>query len=189
MLDLFLRFERALSQCALYVAVLMLIVSVSLAFYQVLTRFVLDAPSTWSEVMARSSMIWCVFLGAAACFRGGYMMAVEAIYNLVPETAIKWIEVLIAICCLIVLMVLVVYGTQMTLRVSSQKLSGVGITIAWIYAAVPVGAAFSSLSVAARLLAQLSGREALGVADAEVPEAVSSVQSDDMKNDTEKVRS
>ena len=187
MLDLFLRFERTLSQCALYVAVLMLIASVSLAFYQVLTRFVLDAPSTWSEVMARSSMIWCVFLGAAASFRGGYMMAVEAIYKLVPEKAIKWVEVFIAICCLIVLVVLVVYGTQMTLRVSSQTLSGVGITIAWVYAAIPVGAAFSLLSVVARLLAQLNGREPSREAEIDVQD--SSVQHAEMKNDRENVRS
>ncbi|MEE3216048.1 MAG: TRAP transporter small permease, partial [Pseudomonadota bacterium] len=60
MLDLFFRFERAVSQIALYAAVLMLVASVSLGFYQVLTRFVFDAPSTWSEVMARSTMIWCV---------------------------------------------------------------------------------------------------------------------------------
>ncbi|MBY6028440.1 TRAP transporter small permease [Halomonas sp. DP8Y7-1] len=169
MLDLFFRFERAVSQIALYAAVLMLVASVSLGFYQVLTRFVFDAPSTWSEVMARSTMIWCVFLGAAATFRGGYMMAVEVIYKLVPAPALKVLESVIALCCMIVLAILVIYGYQMTLRVQNQMLSGVGISIAWIYAAIPIGAAFSLLSVITRLVAQLSGRETIGVADAEAP--------------------
>ena len=169
MLDLFFRLERAISQVALYAAVLMLIASVSLGFYQVLTRFVFDAPSTWSEVMARSTMIWCVFLGAAATFRGGYMMAVEVIYKLVPTSALKALEILIAACCMIVLAILVIYGYQMTLRVQNQMLSGVGISIAWIYAAIPIGAAFSLLSVITRLIAQLTGRETIGVVDAEAP--------------------
>ncbi|MGQ7246060.1 TRAP transporter small permease [Halomonas sp. V046] len=169
MLDAFLRLERGISQLALWVAVAMLIASVSLGFYQVLTRFVFDAPSTWSEVMARSTMIWCVFMGAAATFRGGYMMAVEVIYKIVPQRGLKALEVFVATCCVIVLLVLVIYGTQMTLRVRSQTLSGVGITIAWIYAAIPIGAAFSLLSVVTRLTAQLCGRETIGVVDAEAP--------------------
>lgn len=176
MLDLLLRVERTISSLALYLAVLMLVCSVSLGFYQVLTRFVLDAPSTWSEVMARSTMIWCVFLGAAACFRGGYMMAVEAIYKLVPRPGLKALEVFIAGSCLIVLAILLYYGIQMTLRVRSQALSGVGISISWIYMAIPVGAAFSLIAVLSRLLAQLAGREEIGAADAEVeattPDAV-----------------
>ncbi|TDX31603.1 TRAP-type C4-dicarboxylate transport system permease small subunit [Modicisalibacter xianhensis] len=169
MLELFLRLERFTSRIALIAAVAMLVVSVSLGFYQVLTRFVFDAPSTWSEVMSRSSMIWCVFLGAAACFRGGYMMAVEVIYKLVPARALVWLELMVALCCLIVLAILVYFGTQMTMRVSAQMLSGVQISIAWVYAAIPVGAAFSVLAVLARIAAQVTRREPIGPAEAEAP--------------------
>lgn len=183
MLDLLLRVERGISSLALYLAVLMLISSVSLGFYQVLTRFVFDAPSTWSEVMARSTMIWCVFLGAAACFRGGYMMAVEAIYKLVPSSALKLLEVFIAGCCLVVLTILLYYGIQMTLRVRSQTLSGVGISIAWIYMAIPVGAGFSLLAVVSRLLAQLAGREEIGVLDAEAEGATEEAHAARAKDD------
>lgn len=169
MLELFLRFERFTSRIALILAVLMLSISVVLAFYQVLTRFVFDAPSTWSEVMSRSAMIWSVFLGAAAGFRGGYMMAVEVIYKLVPARALVWLEGFIVLCCLVVLAILVYFGTLMTIRVSSQTLSGMGISIAWVYAAIPVGAAFSVLAVLARIAAQLTRREPIGPAEAEAP--------------------
>ena len=169
MLELFLRLERFTSRIALIAAVVMLVVSVTLGFYQVLTRFVFDAPSTWSEVMSRSSMIWCVFLGAAASFRGGYMMAVEVIYKLVPARGLVWLELLVALCCLIVLTILVYFGTQMTMRVSSQMLSGMGISIAWAYAAIPVGAAFSILAVLARIASQVTRREPIGPAEAEAP--------------------
>lgn len=164
MLQLFLSIERQTTRLALLGAVLMLIVSVALGFYQVMTRFVFDAPSTWSEVISRSAMIWCVFLGAAAGFRGGFMMSVEVIYKLVPRRRLVWLELLIAGCCATVLVVLIYYGTAMTLRVRSQMLSGLEVSIAWAYAAMPVGASFALVAVVARLLAQASGREAIGPA-------------------------
>ncbi|MDR9439533.1 MAG: TRAP transporter small permease [Halomonas sp.] len=172
MLQLFLRIERQTTRLALLGAVLMLAVSVTLGFYQVLTRFVFDAPSTWSEVISRSAMVWCVFLGAAAGFRGGFMMSVEVIYKLVPGRRLVWLEVLIALCCSIVLVVLIYFGTAMMWRVRTQMLSGLEVSIAWAYAAMPVGASFALVAVLARLLAQASGREVIGPANEEaaIPE-------------------
>ncbi|MGM0562651.1 MAG: TRAP transporter small permease subunit, partial [Pseudomonadota bacterium] len=81
---------------------------------------------------------------------------------IVPRRCLLLVEVLVALACLLVLWILLYYGIAMTLRVSSQTLSGLYISIAWIYAAIPVGAAFSIVAVVARLLSQLTGRESLG---------------------------
>ena len=162
MLQLFLRVERQTTRLALLGAVLMLIVSVTLGFYQVMTRFVFDAPSTWSEVISRSAMIWCVFLGAAAGFRGGFMMSVEVIYKLIPGRRLIWLEAFIAACCAVVLVVLIIFGTAMMLRVQTQMLSGLEVSISWAYAAMPVGSSFALIAVVARLLAQATGQEIIG---------------------------
>ncbi|MCS2608305.1 TRAP transporter small permease [Halomonas dongshanensis] len=162
MVSWFLRLEQVLNRLALAVAIVMLIVSVSLGFYQVLTRFLFNAPSTWSETLSRATMIWCVFMAAAATFRGGFMMAVEVIYKLVPKRALLALEWFIGLCCLLVLAVLLIYGIQMTQRVSSQMLSALEVSMAWAYAAIPVGSAFAILAVIARLLAQSVGLESLG---------------------------
>lgn len=172
MLQLFLRVERQTTRLALLGAVLMLIVSVTLGFYQVMTRFVFDAPSTWSEVISRSAMIWCVFLGAAAGFRGGFMMSVEVIYKLIPGRRLIWLEGLIAACCAVVLLVLITFGTAMMLRVQTQMLSGLEISISWAYAAMPVGSSFALIAVIARLLAQATGQETIGpVVEEDLPGA------------------
>ncbi|MGR4067029.1 TRAP transporter small permease [Halomonas sp. LR3S48] len=162
MVDLFLRFEHQLTRLAMVLAVAMLVVSVSFSFYQVLTRFIFNAPSTWSEVAARTAMIWCVFMAAAATFRGGYMMAVEAIYKAVPQRLVLVLEVAIVLCCLLVLAVLIHFGLLMTLRVSNQTMSGMNISMAYAYAAIPIGAGFAMVAVLARILAQLTGREPVG---------------------------
>jgi|TARA_R110000851_G_scaffold271126_2_gene423716 TRAP-type C4-dicarboxylate transport system permease small subunit len=162
MLQLFFSVERQTTRLALLGAVVMLAVSVTLGFYQVLTRFVFDAPSTWSEVISRSTMIWCVFLGSAPGFRGGFMMSVEVIYKLVPGRRLVWVELFIASACALVLLVLIYFGIAMTVRVQSQMLSGLGISIAWAYAAMPVGAGFALIAVFARLASQIRGLEPIG---------------------------
>ncbi|OEY67495.1 TRAP transporter small permease [Marinobacter sp. X15-166B] len=167
MVKLFLRFEQWTTRLALGVAVAMLIISVSLGFYQVITRFLLDAPSTWSEVISRSAMIWCVFMGAAAGFRGGFMMSVEVVYRLLPARTLVWLEWVIALCCVVVLLVLIYYGGAMTWRVRNQMLSGLGVSIAWAYVAMPTGAVFALIAVVARLLAQTTGRESIGPTESE----------------------
>ncbi|QJQ96750.1 MULTISPECIES: TRAP transporter small permease [Halomonadaceae] len=170
MVSWFLRAEQLLTRLAMLIAIAMLVVSVSLGFYQVLTRFLFNAPSTWSEVLSRATMIWCVFMGAAATFRGGFMMSVEVIYKLVPRRALLTLELLVGACSLLVLGVLIYYGIQMTQRVSNQTLSALEVSMSWAYAAIPVGSGFAMLSVIARLVAQATGRETLGPDHDETPE-------------------
>lgn len=162
MVDLFLSFERQLTRLAMIVAVAMLVVAVTFSFYQVLTRFVFNAPSTWSEVASRTAMIWCVFMAAAATFRGGYMMAVESVYKVMPRRLVPLLEIGIVACSLLSLAVLIHFGILMTLRVSSQTMAGMNISMAYAYAAIPSGAGFAMVAVLARLLAQLCGREPIG---------------------------
>ncbi|GHE23031.1 TRAP transporter small permease [Halomonas urumqiensis] len=170
MVTWFLRGEQLLTRLAMLIAIGMLIVSVSLGFYQVLTRFLFNAPSTWSEVLSRATMIWCVFLAAPATFRGGFMMAVEVIYKLVPRRAMLSVELAIGACCLLVLGVLAYQGVLITERVSGQTLSALEVSISWAYAAIPVGSAFAMVAVVGRLLAQITGRETLGPSHDEAAE-------------------
>ena len=54
------------------------------------------------------------------------------------------------------------------MRVSNQTMSGMNISMSWAYAAIPTGSSFAIVAVAARLLAQLSGREKVGPENSEI---------------------
>ena len=150
MIDLLLRVERLTTRLAHNIAALLLAIAVTLAFSQVLTRFVLGLPSTWSEVMARSLMIWGVYLGIAAAFRQGSMIAVDLVHRFVQGRTALVMHGLITLVCLVFLSVLGWYGIAMAERVQNQNLAGIEISIAWFYAALPVGAGFSMLALIAR---------------------------------------
>jgi TRAP-type C4-dicarboxylate transport system permease small subunit len=65
----FLRLERATTLLATLLACAMLVVAASLGLWQIITRFVIERPAEWTEVLIRFSLIWMVFLGIPHAFR------------------------------------------------------------------------------------------------------------------------
>ena len=151
--------ERRVTRVALELSVVALAVIVALTFYQVVTRFVLGHPSAWSEVAARSTMMWMIFLGLAAAFRQGAMIAVDFLMDIGPKPLRRFLTIVIAIASLTFLALLIWYGTAMALRVQRQSLAGLDISIAWVYAALPVGAALAVPGVVARTILSLTGKD------------------------------
>src|SRR5215218_7498857 len=84
MKETFLRVERFTSSLAMAGACLMLAVASALGMFQIITRFVLEQPAEWSEILIRLALIWMVFLGIPAAFRQGAMVSVDVLYRTVP---------------------------------------------------------------------------------------------------------
>ena len=145
-------------------AVLLALMSV-ITMWQVITRFVLAQPSTWSEVTARSLMIWMVYLGLAVVLRSGSLIAIDVLMDRLPPGLRKPLRVVIALVTLSVLAIMVWFGWTMAERVRFQSIAGVSnpftgndISIAAVYAAVPIGAALAVVATLARLAEDLRGR-------------------------------
>lgn len=167
--------EAFLMRWTLRAAMALLVLTCCVSLYQVATRFIFEEPSTWSEVTARSLNIWMVYLGVAVAFRTGALMAVEFLFNRLHGGARAALVVAISGLSLGVLLVMAWYGWDMVGRVRFQMLAGVdnpftgeGISIALVYAAVPVGSVLAIVGLLARTAEQV--RDALS-ARAPAPEA------------------
>ncbi len=124
-----------------------------IGLYQVGTRFILEAPSDWSEVLTRFLIIWAVFLGLSATIRGGALLSVDLLYRTVARTRyLRILQAMISFATLSFLVVMVWQGIDIVQRIRFQTLAGLEISISWAYAAIPVGAAFAILAVAAHYL-------------------------------------
>lgn len=162
MLAAFRVFESVLFRWTLRVAMALLVLTCFISLWQVATRFLFEEPSTWSEVAARSLDIWMVYLGVAVAFRTGALIAVEFVAERVRGTAKALLLAIIAGLSLGVLAVMFWYGWEMADRVRFQMLAGVenpftgdGISIALVYAAVPVGSLIAIVGVVARALEEI----------------------------------
>ena len=148
-------FEKTICNMALKVSLVLMVISVSLAFYQVLTRFVFDTPSTWSEVGTRFSMVWCVFLAAPAAFRHGHMMSLEVLLDIMPKKVHVPFEFLSFACSILALYVLAYYGLELANRSKIQNISGLGISMYWLYLAIPVGCSLAIFSMSVKIVLML----------------------------------
>ncbi|GIT89408.1 TRAP transporter small permease [Roseobacter sp. OBYS 0001] len=153
----FLRFEDITTGIALRLSIAFLVIAAGLALYQVITRFVFGVPSTWSEVITRSAMIWSVFLGVAVAVRHGAMISVDVIQNALPRRLGLLLFVIANSASLIFFTVLFWQGWLMTERVVPQRLAALEVSIAWVYAALPVGSVFILIATMAAIVRALRG--------------------------------
>jgi TRAP-type C4-dicarboxylate transport system permease small subunit len=158
-LDAYLAFDRFLMRWTMRAAMALLVLCCFVSLYQVATRFLFEQPSTWSEVVARSLDIWMVYLGVAVAFRTGALMSVEFLAERLRGRARVVLLTLIALVCLVVLGIMVWFGFAMVSRARFQMLAGVenpftgdSVSIAVVYAAVPVGACLAIVGLLARFI-------------------------------------
>ena len=144
--------ERVATGIVTALACALLAAAAGVGFYQVLARFVLERPSTWSEVLVRTLLIWMVYLGVVAAMRAGALVSVDVLRRLVKGRWARIVDGLVTACTLGVLAVLLVAGIQIAWRVRFQVMAGLEVSISWAYAAIPVGAAFAMLAVLAHHL-------------------------------------
>lgn len=153
MRDLILAADRLIGRAVLALACVALAVAALAGLFQIITRFLLEQPSDWTEVLTRTMMIWSVYLGLAAALRGGALLSVDLLYRIASRTPyLKVLQALITASTLLFLGVVVVFGWDVVHRVRFQNLAGLEISISWAYAAVPIGATFGILGVIANFL-------------------------------------
>ena len=144
----FLALERATTAWALGLACAMLVAASCLGLYQILSRFVFHQPAEWSEVLIRFTLIWMVFLGAPVAFRQGAMVCVDVAHRTAGPVGKRALDVVAAICALLVIGVMLWFGSDYAIRGRFQTISGLeSFSMTWAYLAIPVGAVFSAIAV------------------------------------------
>jgi len=149
MIHLILSLDRWVTRLAMFVASVSLGGAVLVAFYQVLARFILEQPSTWSEVLTRFLLHWMVFLGLAGAFRAGALVSVDLCWRLSRGRFRQVLDLFITGTCLALMAGLVWYGIAIVERIRFQVLAGLDISIAFAYAAIPVGAGLAIIGILA----------------------------------------
>lgn len=153
MRGLVLKIERGTTALATVVACAMLAIASSLGIWQIVTRFVIERPAEWTEVLIRFSLIWMVFLGIPLAFRMGAMVSVDVLHRLGGPRLRRALETLAAVASLALVVVLIVVGWDYAQRGKVQSVAGLeDVSMFWAYIAVPVGGVFSMLAVIANWL-------------------------------------
>ena len=120
-------------------------VMIAAVFYEVVMRYLFNAPTFWSEALARSAMVWLVLLGMALGIRYQEHIRVDFVISLLPRAWQGAAAVVRYLIALAFAAVMLVYGVLLAVPNLDQELPGIEIPVFWVYLAAPVAAFFMLL--------------------------------------------
>lgn len=146
-----------------WVLALMLAIMTVFIFWQVFARFVVGNSLTFSEELSRFLMIWLTMLGSAYALRRGTLIAVDMLPDMLKGKAKKAVKALITFMVIIFAYVLVTYGWEMSMAVSTQTAPSTRLSMFYPMFALPAGGFLLILNAIAVLVEDLMGQQAATV--------------------------
>jgi TRAP-type transport system small permease protein len=130
-----------------------------LIILQVISRFVINFPLTWSEELSRYLMIYIVFLGAGLAMRHNNLISIELLPELLSGNKRKVVIILVMIISIIFFAILFKQGIDMLAMVKMQSSPGLQLSMAIPYASIPIGSFVLAINSLAVILDQLSNKQ------------------------------
>jgi TRAP-type C4-dicarboxylate transport system permease small subunit len=149
----FLDIERWTTGFSMLMACAMLVVASALGVFQIVTRFVLEQPAEWSEILIRVSLIWMVFMGIPMAFRQGAMVSVDVLYRWSPPRMRRVLDAVVSVAALALMLIVLWWGWDYAMRGRVQSMAGLeSLSMMWSYLALPVGSVFCLFGIVGNFL-------------------------------------
>lgn len=132
-------------RCVLFILFALMVVS---AFVQVVFRTVLNSPLTWTEELCRYSMVWLTLIGSGLAVKYHSHIAVDILKNMIPQKAIRIIDMINLGLITLFSIVLIYYGFGLCLKNMAQITPGLKLPMGLVYGAIPVGGMIMLFNVA-----------------------------------------
>ncbi|WP_078392942.1 TRAP transporter small permease [Shouchella patagoniensis] len=142
-----------------YLVSIMLVILALLVVLQVTTRFVINVPLSWTEEIARYLMIYIVFLGSGLAMRYNQHIAIDFLLDVIKQKNKERLQKMILWISALFCLLLVYYGSQLTYMVVDQSTPTLQYSMAWAYAAIPLGALVMLANIIALLISPSNGNK------------------------------
>ncbi len=136
-------FERYFVATNRWMLIIILAVMSVIIFANVVLRYSTNVSIEWAEEVARHLMIWLTFIGCGPVLRYGGHIAVENLQDSLPRPMAIALRAFIAVLLAGLFVFLTWYGIEYMDRTQYQQTPATQISFAYIYAALPIGAAMT----------------------------------------------
>lgn len=125
---------------AIFLSILMVVLVISVS-WQVLSRYLLSVPASWTEELARFLLIWISMLGAAYAYRMGSHIGFDYLVSRTTGQKARRLNQFSHLVCLVFAVAVLVIGggalMQMTWELR-QYSAAMGLPIAVVYSVIPL---------------------------------------------------
>jgi TRAP-type C4-dicarboxylate transport system permease small subunit len=154
MIEMLLRFVRALLALLRIVSGVLLLCSVMLNFANIVGRYFFHSSISWAEETMLFLMVGCVFLGSGPVAWAGRHIRMDVFVRLMPAKIRQSLDLMSELVFLATAIVLVIFAwpTIRQLAAFDQRSLAANIPLAIPQAMIPVGLSIMAFLVAARLV-------------------------------------
>jgi C4-dicarboxylate transporter DctQ subunit len=153
--------DRISDGLALVAAVMMVLTGVFLT-WEVASRYVFRAPTTWAQEVSEMLLLWAVFLAIAAMIRRRQNIAIDVLFAAVSRPTQRLMDIVALLFVLVFLVLTARSGFEIAWESfwrGSTTGTMVDIPIFWEEAAVPVGCAWAALQTLIEVCRAILGRQ------------------------------
>ena len=136
-----LSLERLFVQANRAFLIALLAAMVAVTFVNVVMRYAGESSFLWGEEVGRHLMIWLAFVGSGLALRYGAHIGVDSLERSLHARPARVVRAAIALILLVLFVALMVEGIDYAWRTRFQASAALQISMAWVYAGMPIGCA------------------------------------------------
>lgn len=148
----YLGFIDKVNRTLKYIVSLIFIILSILVILQVITRFVVDYPLSWTEEISKYLMVYIVFLGSALAMRDHQHIAIDFLPEVLGGKSKHRLTIIVLWISILFFAVLTYYGSILTVIVAGQASPTLQFSMSLAYAAIPLGSILMLLNAVAVLI-------------------------------------
>lgn len=150
------RFYDSITKALSCISFYIMITFTLLVAIQVISRYVFNSPTTWTELAARYLFVWSVMLYMPVIYRQNANPAFDLLLNKFSPDIRRWVNLIIHIAILFCALFLVRWGTQFCFMMKNKMVAGFGhgikIPMNIAYTAIPAGSALLAIMCFEKLM-------------------------------------
>jgi len=143
----FARLSNLLANTVGTLANILLLCMISATGIQVIARFVLNAPTSWSEELSRFLLVAVTMLGSAVLLQKNQHITIDIFFDAMSPRVKAWVSWLRDAISLTVCGMLAWFGWLLVGIGGRQTSTGLGIKMSVPYLVIPIGAALMALMI------------------------------------------
>jgi len=127
-----------INKCLNWASIISITMMLFIIFLQVIFRYVFHNSLTFSEELARYLFVWTVFLCSAVVARDNGHIVVGVLTERLKGKKAKYVKITAYASTMIFVLILFYQGLRMMRLSSFQHSPALGISMSWVYLAIPV---------------------------------------------------
>ena len=134
-----MKINNVINKIMSYVLGVLFIFMTLLATYQVVARYVFNAPSTISEDLLSYSFVWLSLIGATVLFTDKGHMNIDFLYDKMSSKIQNLFDIITNILVLVTSILIFIYGGVKLIDVGSLQISPtLNIPLSYVYSIFPI---------------------------------------------------